>query len=160
MRGWGYQGGAYRVPRDGAALSEPVGIAIPNNTVTIIDSFTEDMVLFDSYGYFDPDAPDRLTVPATKAGVFLVDASFGFDDQALAGARAGWIYHYDASDTLKHGGKIGSTYAGSTNGKNHITVSLGAVECAVGDYFQVEVFHVAGSTRNVLVLFSLNRISQ
>jgi hypothetical protein len=99
---------------------------------------------FDSDGFHDNTTNNsRITIPAGKAGKYLLTTTVQFDNNAST-----------AQQILQNGTAIGGTAYGymtflnATASRNHIQ-STAIVTAAVGDYFQSVAYQASGATKSL-----------
>jgi len=99
---------------------------------------------FDSDGFHDNTTNNsRITIPAGKAGKYLLTTTVQFDNNAST-----------AQQILQNGTAIGGTAYGymtflnASTGRNHIQ-STAIVNAAVSDYFQSVAYQASGATKSL-----------
>ena len=121
----------------GCVIKSTTDLTVANNTTTIVDWTTE---VIDTDAFHDNSTnPSRITIPAGKAGKYLV-TFFGPWASNATGARAVAL--------LKNGGAnvpaVGWEGFGSAANVTTMTWSVIA-EYAVADYIQARVYQTSGS---------------
>jgi hypothetical protein len=101
-------------------------------------ALTFDTETFDVGGYHSTSSnTSRITVPSTKAGYYLVNARWNWDNASTAGYRFGRI--------MKNGAQYNYMAEDPTSNLNRVTLPIhDIVYCAVGDYLEIEVLQNSG----------------
>lgn len=126
----------------GAIVRKSGNQSHPNNTWIRLTYELEDL---DTDGFHSTSSnTERFTIPAGKAGKYLLDATVRFD----AGAGVRQVFFAKNSGTTPADG----LYDGVVDGDNSaggLFSTQAIVVAAEGDEFQVHVWQNSGSTRNV-----------
>lgn len=118
--------------------SGAVGPYTPGGTVVPLDD-----VIFDSHGFWSPTVnPERLTVPAGAAGVYIIAGQIGYD-VISNGRRAAWIFRNGARRGIAEN-------AGDDSGLGMSFTVTTFLELQVGDYIELVARQDSGGAVDVL----------
>lgn len=120
----------------GASVKQSTGTSVPNNTPTLVSFDAEN---FDDYSWHDNVTNNsRVTVNFTGRAMLTGQIDFGSSDNGPF-----------TIELLKNGTAIRKTvylsFSGSAN--TILPIPGGVVPCASGDYFELRVTQITGSTK-------------
>jgi hypothetical protein len=124
----------------GCSLYSDVGaVSTSNNTQTLLNWNLEN---FDSDAFHSTSSnTSRITIPSGKAGKYIIQAIFYWDNNSATGTRAMSLY--------KNGSAIYRNYTvGSTSVYMYSQLHT-VVNAAVNDYFEIYAFQSSGGAMNV-----------
>ena len=128
----------------GVSLYVTSGTTISNNTFTTLTYASEE---FDTDGFHDNSSnTDRITIPAGKAGKYLITAKLDIDPATASSRRDLYIVQYNSSNVSIRDKFMRTA---SVTGTNIACLQSTVFDAAVGDYFITQCYQNSGGNMNI-----------
>ena len=128
----------------GVSLYITSGTNIANNTFTTLTYASEE---FDTDAFHDNSSnTDRITIPAGKAGKYLITAKLDIDPATASSRRDLYISQYNSSNVSIRDKFMRTA---SVTGTNIACLQSTVFDAAVGDYFITQCYQNSGGNMNI-----------